>query len=182
LPDCHVLPVGLSNAPAVRLLHTRDGATDSAASLVPEIRDSAFYSHAQPVVVLDGDTALRELGLGAVSLIKVDVEGGELEVLSGLRHTLATDRPAVICEILPVYDPVDHVGRLRKVRQDELQELLSREKYDMARIRRDGTLEVLQKLEVHSDLSLCEYSFVPIEDRGFLENFRLTSKKPEKPP
>ena len=171
LKDCDLLPLGLSSAPGVRPIFTRDSATDSAASLVEGFRESSFYSRRQWVAVMDGDTALRKIGAGPVSLIKVDVEGGELEVLVGLQKTLEANRPAVICEILPAYDEEGQVGALRSSRQGAIQELASREKYQLARIQRNGNLEVLEELETHSDLSLCEYFFVPREDRTFLQAF-----------
>ena len=42
---------------------------------------------------------LDSFGLGSVSLIKIDVEGHELEVLRGAQSTVAESRPAVIVEI-----------------------------------------------------------------------------------
>ena len=44
---------------------------------------------------------LRGLGVGAVDLIKVDVEGHELETIEGLGDLRDIGRPDVICEVLP---------------------------------------------------------------------------------
>lgn len=46
-----------------------------------------------PVVALD------DLGLQRVDLVKIDVEGAEVEVLRGMEMTLREQRPVVICEI-----------------------------------------------------------------------------------
>ena len=40
------------------------------------------------VAVRRGDDVLRELGVGRVAVCKLDVEGGELDVLRGLHETL----------------------------------------------------------------------------------------------
>lgn len=45
------------------------------------------------------DKALSRIETGRISLIKIDVEGGELNVLKGAERTLETHRPAIVCEI-----------------------------------------------------------------------------------
>lgn len=44
------------------------------------------------------DRVLARLEVGRVSLIKIDVEGGELDVLKGALETLARHRPVVVAE------------------------------------------------------------------------------------
>jgi FkbM family methyltransferase len=43
---------------------------------------------------------LDSYGFGDVRVIKVDVEGGEMDVLEGARETILRDRPALIVELL----------------------------------------------------------------------------------
>jgi FkbM family methyltransferase len=43
--------------------------------------------------------------IGAVHLVKIDVEGAELMVLQGMKRTLREDRPALLIEIHPMYLP-----------------------------------------------------------------------------
>ena len=45
------------------------------------------------------DMALSHIETGPISMIKIDVEGGELNVLKGAEKTLATHRPNIVCEI-----------------------------------------------------------------------------------
>jgi FkbM family methyltransferase len=45
------------------------------------------------------DDVVRELGLSRVDLIKIDVEGAEIEVLEGSRRTLINFKPNVIVEV-----------------------------------------------------------------------------------
>ncbi len=56
-----------------------------------------------------GDEALEEIGLRNIGVIKIDVEGAELNVLSGLVKVLSTQRPVVIFEVLPNFFGEDRV-------------------------------------------------------------------------
>lgn len=50
---------------------------------------------------MTGDFALEQLGTDRVAIIKIDVEGAELEVLQGFYNTIKTEQPFVIFECLP---------------------------------------------------------------------------------
>jgi FkbM family methyltransferase len=50
-------------------------------------------------VTLDG--LLAEKGVGCVGLVKIDTETTEADVLRGMSRTIARDRPAILCEVLP---------------------------------------------------------------------------------
>jgi hypothetical protein len=100
------------------------------------------------------------LGVRQIAAIKIDVEGGELDVLQGLERTIRSASPCVFCEVLPVFDVQTDLGRFRLRRQTELRDWLRNQGYTIFRC--DG--EAMQQVDdfgVHSDLRLVNYVFVP---------------------
>lgn len=95
-----LLPVGLSNRTGVATLLLRHDDADGTASTVEGFRPGDFYAARQSIFVVRGDDVLPGLELPAVSTVKIDVEGGELEVVEGLLQTLADHRPFVFFEVL----------------------------------------------------------------------------------
>ena len=99
------------------------------------------------VPVVTGDEMLAALGVDDVALIKIDVEGGELEVLRGFHETLEIHRPFVTIEVLPnllvsTGAPLD--AATKQVRADRFAamfELLAAADYTMALIGPGGDLE-----------------------------------------
>jgi FkbM family methyltransferase len=52
------------------------------------------------VTVLRADEAIRDSGIGRVDIVKMDVEGHEKKVLTGMVQTLLTDRPVILFELV----------------------------------------------------------------------------------
>ena len=161
---CELVPAALGREAGVFELFIRSDA-DSGASLVKGFRDAKFYSARKWVAVLHGDAVLRSVDAENISLVKIDVEGGEVDVIEGLLETLDRQRPAVVCEILPVPDRASDVGRMcqeRQDRQDRLLQLLRQRGYQLCRILPDDArLQPLADIEPHNDLSRTNYLFVP---------------------
>ena len=163
-----VVPAGLSDRDGLLPIHDH-GDHSAIASLVDGFRPAAFYTRTRQVAVLRGDAALEALGVGPanpVAAVKVDVEGGELEVLRGLRGTLERDRPPVFCELLPVIEPghdTDELRAFRQGRQDELLGLIRGLGYRLFRTPHDGGAVPLDAIEPHADLALCDYLFLPAD-------------------
>jgi hypothetical protein len=112
-----------------------------------------------PVPVFRGDDALTELT--DLAAVKIDVEGGELDVVRGLEQTLRRFQPYIVCEILPVFDETSEVGRMRKRRQDALVSLLHDVGYSIYRVHSDGSAAALNAIETHDDMSRTNYVMVP---------------------
>jgi FkbM family methyltransferase len=68
------------------------------------------YTETVPVVRLDD--ALTQLGVGRVHVLKIDVEGGEHDVIEGARETITRDRPVLLLEVAGAASAPGHEGRL----------------------------------------------------------------------
>src|SRR5260221_2957282 len=131
--DCRVVPVGLGEKPALMPLFSRDQ-LDSAASVVEGFREDGEFRPQQVVAVQALDEVAQTLEIGPVAVLKVDVEGAELEALTGAHGVLAEWRPFILCEVLPVYDEASSQGQFRKMRQTSLERLLKQLDYRIGRI------------------------------------------------
>jgi FkbM family methyltransferase len=164
LQDVVIAPFGLSNRASTLSLFTRpDDDTDSSATVVPGLFKSQDSWTRTNVVVLKGDEALSSLQVGPVSVIKIDVEGAELEVVQGLADTLARYRPAILCEVLPTYSGADGRRAFREPRIQALVETIRSLDYRLFRLMPTGDVIPLRTIEPHGNSSLTNYAFVPSE-------------------
>ena len=51
------------------------------------------------VPAIAGDELLERFGLARIDVVKIDVDGAELDVIAGMQRLLADQRPVVICEM-----------------------------------------------------------------------------------
>ena len=97
--NSQVLSVALGSESTSSVFHT-NGAADTSATLGLDLRPEGMYSLSTRVAVCKGDDVVMALPEGPVFLIKIDVEGLELEVLKGLDNTLKRHRPPVYFEVM----------------------------------------------------------------------------------
>lgn len=160
--DTIIIPVGLSSEQGLKQLNL-SSEISSSASMIQGFRAESYYTQKYYVPVLTGDYCCKTINIDSVSVIKIDVEGGELEVVRGLISTIRKHRPYIICEILPTYN---HEFRIN--RQEELCRIIRSIDYRIYRYYRQR-LTRIEKIGIHSDLALCEYCFVPNEKKDALE-------------
>jgi FkbM family methyltransferase len=169
---CHkVLPIGLSDEFAVVELAVREG-TSVASSVVAGFRPQEFYSYAKPVFVAPGDFVAKNLGLDAIALIKVDVEGAELEVVRGFQKVMEKQTPFIIFEVLPNYLAITDTAideetlafRAKRIR--EIETLFKERGYGIYKIVQGKGLTKVDRLEPGAGPETIDINYlaVPLAD------------------
>ena len=162
--NCTLIPVGLFSKDCVLSLDFySDHPEDSSACMVDNFRpDNKIYSRAfVPVFQFNSLTSI--LTEKSVGIVKIDVEGAELEVVKSLLDLIRRDKPIILIELLPVYS-VDNT--FRKDRQDELEQIFADIDYAILRVEKTASntyagLNRIDEIEIHSDLSRCDYVILP---------------------
>ena len=160
LDNVEIFPFGLSNKNKIENLYLRNK-FDDCASLVSGFREDEYYNIIFMVPVFNGDQLFSNFDLNSQIIIKIDVEGSELEVIKGLNKIIVEHRPYIICEILPVYDEFSEIGRFRFYRQNEIESILSLLKYTIYRIENSNNIEKVKSIGVHSQVKKSNYLFIP---------------------
>ena len=160
LTDCRVLPVGLSDETAVVRLVKRDGdPASAAASIVDGFRGAKSSDRETDVPVFLYGELPDVTGGTRVGVIKIDVEGAESQVLTGLRSLIADDEPVVLLEVLPTRGG-DSASRV--ARQGVVERLMTTFDFGIARVVKstDGRFAGIESVEgfgSHTDLTMCDY-------------------------
>lgn len=89
-------PFGLGDASGERQFFAPASANLGTGSFVPDVN---FNTAIGQLPVMRGDEAMAQLSIDRVDLIKIDTEGFEVKVLTGLTDTIARHRPVVVCEL-----------------------------------------------------------------------------------
>lgn len=99
-----IVQAAVGSAPGTVTFHESASPTLSSASVIPP---DLVRSFEVPVTTVDGEWL--DAGRPRVSALKVDVEGGELDVLRGASALLASERPAILLEAWGAaqLDPID---------------------------------------------------------------------------
>jgi FkbM family methyltransferase len=161
-----VLPFGISQRTGTVKLNFFDHSnTDSGASMVEGFRDQSLVVKTIEVNVyaVSDIPLLSQLQIG---ILKVDVEGAEYEVLNSFKDKIASDRPVILLEVLPVHSPLNFS---RITAQDNIMNLLHELRYQIFRVNKEGDdfhgLTAIDSFGIHDDLNLCDYVMVPAEIR-----------------
>jgi FkbM family methyltransferase len=160
-----ILPIGLSNTDTVvELLYMGLSEVNSAASIVQDYRPNNKIYDRQYVPIFTFDHILEVLKPAQIAIIKIDVEGAEMEVLQGMHHTLSEQHPFIIMEILPAYTAQN---TMRLERQKRIEVFVYEHRYEIYRIEKTSDerlagLTKLKAIEIHGDLKLCDYLLKPI--------------------
>lgn len=180
-----VLPIGLAGEAKLLPLYSRvgideDDCATTIKGLAPKVEVVSQY-----VPCYDFDYVRENLGLERIGLIKIDVEGGELEVLKGMRKTLETLQPTILCEVLFTDANAEHTFNTAK--NKEIMQILNDFDYKVWQIiksaddSRVADAEPIEAFETafYSDKTrnLCDYLFVPSANQTRVINTLVENKR-----
>jgi len=152
-----VLPIAVGEkTEMLRLNFFSPDKSDSSASIIENFRPNATTDHYVYVPVYDFQLLSGFLPEKHLSILKIDVEGAEMEVLYGLKEWINTYHPLILIEILPVYN-AENTARLN--RQHKIEELLRNVHYKIARLKKKDEvhLEIITEFGIHSLIEDCDY-------------------------
>ena len=109
------------------------------------------------------DHYCRQNGLQRVDVLKVDAEGGELEVFAGATGLLESCRPLILCEVL------DKVTQPWGYRAREIVDMLRRFDYEWFDLLPTGDLQPHVRREDYPEVR--NYLAVPMEKRAEIEQW-----------
>ena len=124
--------------------------------------DTPLRETSVDTVSLDGYLANRRIA--QIDLVKMDVEGGELEAFRGANRMLETIRPVLICEVL------DWVTRPWGYPAREIVQTLGGQDYDWFDFREDGTISPHRRRDEYPEIQ--NYLAVPREKLQLVERWR----------
>jgi len=176
-----LFPVGLSNVDnIVVMLSGKDiDNCSSDSTIIDNLRPHRYQEHDRsfaPVLKFDNLKIIQPDE--CLSMIKIDVEGSELEVIEGLIETLKTHHPLIICEVLD-YNSTLTADFLQE-RANKLYEILRSLDYEVYSIdHTDSKLKFRRITEFKltqwtpASLHTNDYLFLPPKDKYFnlLEDF-----------
>jgi FkbM family methyltransferase len=152
-----LLPIGVgAKTEILKLNFFATDKNDSSATIVENFKKDTKPDHSIFVPVFDFHQLTHFLSNQPGSILKIDVEGAEMEVLLGLNEWIEAYHPLILLEILPIYTS-DNESRLSK--QQKIEELLLKLNYKKARIKKKNraTIEQIETFGIHSNIEDCDY-------------------------
>jgi FkbM family methyltransferase len=100
-------------------------------------------------------------------ILKIDVEGAEMEVLETLYEEIIANKPVIIIEILSAYS---EENELRVVRQNKVLQIVKNLNYEMLIVIEDGRghlkqVKPIYEFDVKADPNQCNYIFYAKQDK-----------------
>jgi FkbM family methyltransferase len=164
--DSVIAPFGLSDSNCVKKLFFKKGMRhDSGASIVSDLRPGLGYD-IQIVPVYRFDDVVDDLQIQNIDFVKIDVEGAEYQVLSGMKGCIELYKPIILCEILFADENASWDCYLNNVKKMEA--FLMSINYAIYRVTRDNAKislmpikELPQKVLTKENSEECDYIFAP---------------------
>jgi len=165
IKNAHIIPIAIAEETSVLELHFySDKKDDTTASIVSDFRNSHVVTKKEFIPAFSFNSLRGIFKNQNFYIVKIDVEGAELEVLQGLRPVLIEQKPFVLLEVLPAYNAEN---KKRLSRQQAIESLLHECSYKIYRVlKRENSVQSLLPLNefgIHGNLEECDYLLAPAE-------------------
>lgn len=166
LKNTIVFPAGISDkSQLLTFYYYNDSDSDPAASIIPGYCTDSSIWKKNFVPVFNINEVTDVTAIPRIHLIKIDVEGAELEVLSSCKEIIMKHRPFIIIEILPVYTS-ENV--LRRERLEKTEALIRQLNYKILLIKKGRNesfmgLEEKDAIGIHGNILNIDYLLAPQE-------------------
>lgn len=160
-----LFPVAIFSEDAVLPMYNYEhDAVGAASTLIDNLRPNDKIYQTFYVPAYKFETIQKQLRLNDVSILKIDVEGAELEVLESLYHLIEQKRPFIVIEILPIYS-ADNIKRIDRIKK--IEKITKDLKYSMVRIIKNKNniqqYMPINSIEIHSNIEWSDYILCPDE-------------------
>ena len=174
--NCTIIPVGISNSTGIGMLNFQSNSlTDSGASMISGFRPGQIVDHTDYIPLFNVNQIEEAVSLDEFSVLKIDVEGAELEVIAGFYELINKFQPIILLEILPIY----HAGnQFRLERQKEVIKIIWDLNYLIFRIIKKNDAFIgfheIGNIDIHSNLNDCDYVLIPKKRKAEFSNQIVT--------
>lgn len=163
--NCAIIPAALARERGlIALEFYQDTDIDSSASIIPNFRSDRKVMRRETICTIDGETLLAHGGTEAVSIVKIDVEGAEAQVIAELEPLLTQTRAVVVVEVLPAYT---EDNRDRVSSQESIEAILKRLGYDIFRLNHDAvkfhSASKIDTFGIYDKIEMADHILCPSE-------------------
>ncbi len=165
-----IVPVALSDADHLLPLYGSSD-TDPESTIIRELQQTRDVTP-KMVPVFRYESIANDISNKKVSVIKVDVEGAELDVIDSLRTLINKDRPTIIMEILPN----ERENTFKSIRNKKLIRLMKDLQYSFYRIIKTSNdsyagVSAVDNVGDYDDPVMKDHIAFPNEDIIGIKNF-----------
>ncbi|WP_084448764.1 FkbM family methyltransferase [Desulfovibrio inopinatus] len=153
LENHHIIPVAAADKTGPIMLQYRKLNCDPTTSIDSKYRPDGFHTYSKCVYGTRGDEIVDEFIKSPIATIKIDVEGGELEVLKGFSGTITKCSPYIVFEILNHFLRVtkeklqNDIVEYREQKLRKLENFFVEHEYNVYQIQFNGALTKIQRFE-----------------------------------
>ena len=138
---------------------------DILATTTHSFRKFTKYSTKKQVRMTTGDALIEAEGVTKISVIKIDIEGGEAMALNGLVNTIKKFQPYIICEINPLPTEDEGVTAFRTMSANKILSMLDDLNYTAINAITGNQVSRIEDLSI--SLESCNYLFIPTAKMPF---------------